>query len=148
MAQVGNSGSRSRLKYGPQGNTVNVASRIEGMTREIGCPLVMSAATVERISVAIPVRRIGKSQLKGIQQPVELFEAITTESAKLSPEYLAAYEQAQNAFEADVFQQAIQLLTNLKSKRTVKDPVADYLLGLATARSSDPLLPASETHTV
>ena len=145
MAQVGNSGSRSRLKYGPQGNTVNVASRIEGMTREIGCPMIVSATTAERISAAIPVRRIGKSQLKGIQQPIELFEAITTASQTLSPEYVARYEQAQNAFDSNDFQQAIQLLTDLKSKRSAKDPVADFLLSQAKVRANDQTLPAVET---
>ena len=50
MAQVGNSGSRTRLKYGPQGNTVNIASRIESMTREVGCPLIISSTTAERVS--------------------------------------------------------------------------------------------------
>lgn len=143
MAQVGNSGSRTRLKYGPQGNTVNIANRIESMTREVGCPLIVSAATAERISAAIPVRGICRSQLKGIQQPIELFEALTNESKQLSPEYIAAYAQAQAAFDAERFQQATQLLTNLKSKQTVTDPVVDYLLGQAKVRAQQPVAPNS-----
>ena len=134
MAQVGNSGSRSRLKYGPQGNTVNVASRIEGMTRKIGCPLVVSAATAERISNAIPVRKIGLTELNGIQQSIELCEALTAESQTLSPEYLADYERAQTAFAENNFQQAIQLLTDLRAKRSEQDPVVDYLLAQAKVR--------------
>ena len=135
---MGNSGSRSRLKYGPQGNTVNVASRIEGMTREIGCPLVVSAATADRISGAMPVRKIGLAELKGIQQSIELCEVLTAESRTLSPEYLAAYEQAQTTFAADNFQQAIQLLTDLKAKRSEQDPVVDYLLAQAKVRPDGP----------
>ena len=156
MAQVGNSGSRSRLKYGPQGNTVNIASRIEGMTREIGCSLIVSAATAERISAAILVRKICESQLKGIQQPVELFEAITVESQILLPDYLAEYERAQTAYDVGNFQQAIQLLTELKSNRSVEDPVVDFLLGRAKAHAHEPAqapvqeatLPISGTYSV
>ena len=155
-AQVGNSGSRSRLKYGPQGNTVNIASRIEGMTREIGCPLIVSAAVAEEISVAIPVRKICNSQLKGIQQPVELFEVTTAESRTSSPEYLAAYERAQTAYDAGNFQQAIQLLKELKSNPSMNDPVVDFLLVRAKAHAQTPTqgpvqknsLPPSENSSV
>jgi len=147
MAQVGNSGSRTRLKYGPQGNTVNIASRIEGMTREIGCPLIVSAATAEKISVALPVRKICKSGLKGIQQPIELFEALTGNSTDLTPEYIAAYKQAQAAFAAERFPQAIQLLTDLKAQQSPPDPVVDFLLSQAKVRSNDPLTPTAPTQT-
>ena len=41
-AHIGNSGSRSRLKYGPRGTTVNLASRMEATTKQIGIPLVIS----------------------------------------------------------------------------------------------------------
>ncbi len=131
MAQVGNSGSRSRLKYGPQGNTVNVASRIEGMTQKIGCPLLVSAATAQRISGAIPVRKIGRSVLKGIQQPIELFQALPLGTPTFSPDYLSAYQRAQAEFDANNFHQAIKLLNDLKSKRSQRDPAVEYLLGQA-----------------
>ena len=35
-ALVGNTGSRSRFKYGPLGHTVNLASRVEGATKRLG----------------------------------------------------------------------------------------------------------------
>ena len=126
------------------------------MTREIGCPLIVSADVAEKISAAITVRKICKSQLKGIQQPVELFEAITAESRTSSPEYLVAYERAQTAYDAGNFQQAIQLLTELESNRSVKDPVVNFLLSRAKAHAHEPAqapaqeatLPASESSSV
>ena len=116
----------------------------------------MSAATAERISAAILVRKICESQLKGIQQPVELFEAITAESRTSSPEYLVAYERAQTAYDAGNFQQAIQLLTELESNRSVKDPVVNFLLSRAKAHAHEPAqapaqeatLPTSESSSV
>lgn len=147
MAQVGNSGSRMRLKYGPQGNTVNVASRIEGMTREIGCRLIVSAATAQRISLVAPVRKICHSELKGIKQPVELYEALDTEYQTFSPQYLAAYERAQTAFDTDNFQQAIGLLNELKSNRPEPDPVVDYLLAQAKSRAASHTKPNTKPNT-
>ena len=126
------------------------------MTQEIGWSLIVSAATAERISAAILVRKICESQLKGIQQPVELFEAITVESQILLPDYLAEYKRAQTAYDVGNFQQAIQLLTELKSNRSVEDPVVDFLLGRAKAHAHEPAqapaqeatLPTSESSSV
>src|SRR4051812_21693517 len=45
LVHVGNTGSRSRTKYGPRGVNVNLASRVEGAAKKIGLPLVLTAAT-------------------------------------------------------------------------------------------------------
>ena len=141
MARVGNSGSRTRLKYGPQGNTVNVASRIENATQEIGCPLIVSATTADRISAAIDTRRIFRSQLKGIQQPVDLFEIIPKSTVPLTPEHYEKYDKALIAYEANDFQKTIVILTELQSNQTQRDPVADFLLGQAKAMSQTDIHP-------
>jgi class 3 adenylate cyclase len=44
-AQVGNTGSRYKFKYGPLGNTVNLASRVQGLTKYVKCRLLVTAAT-------------------------------------------------------------------------------------------------------
>lgn len=137
MAQVGNSGSRTRLKYGPQGNTVNIASRIEGMTQEVGCPLIVSAATADRISAALTVRRICRSQLKGIQQPIDLFEAIPEGSEKLSSDHFRKYDAALSAFESEEFQRTIDLLMDLQARSPTDDPVTNYLLRQAEDRTQN-----------
>ncbi len=142
MAQVGNSGSRTRLKYGPQGNTVNIASRIEGMTQEVGCPLIVSSATADRIAVAMAVRKIYRTQLKGIQQPIDLFEVIPAGRNQLPTDHDQKYSAALAAFESGDFQNTVALLSDLQSSSTVDDPVINFLLSKAKDRVRDKFAPS------
>ena len=71
-ALVGNSGSRQRIKYGPRGICVNIASRIERVTRLWPYPILISADTRSRLAADAVTQRLGKVKLWGIEQAVEL----------------------------------------------------------------------------
>ena len=76
VAQVGNAGSQRRLKYGPRGHTVNLASRVEGATKHFGLSLLISEAVRERISDEFAVRKLCRVRVKGIDGDVRLFELV------------------------------------------------------------------------
>ncbi|MEL7498028.1 MAG: adenylate/guanylate cyclase domain-containing protein [Planctomycetota bacterium] len=72
-AMVGNSGSRSRLKYGPRGMTVNVASRLESLTKELQVPLLISGTTAERIQGVFETKKLQSVPLKGHESAIDLY---------------------------------------------------------------------------
>ena len=73
VASVGNSGSRQRIKYGPRGKTVNIASRLEQLTKQCDTPILISGATAEQTSVFFALQDLGKFGLTGHVEPVDVF---------------------------------------------------------------------------
>jgi adenylate cyclase len=72
-AIAGNVGSPERLNYTVLGDTVNVASRLQGLTKEYNVPLILSGATYERVSAVFPCRLLGKVAVRGRQQETALY---------------------------------------------------------------------------
>jgi adenylate cyclase len=112
MARVGNTGSKRKFKYGPLGNTVNLASRVQGTTKYLKAQLLVTQATRARLAGEFTARRIGKVRVVNIAEPVELFE-LAPPCQPGWTELCAAYEQALAEFESQNFRAAARILGTL-----------------------------------
>lgn len=76
QASVGNTGSTKKFIYGPLGNTVNIASRMQGITKQIGVSGLISGQTAELASRVgkFQTRRLAKARVVGIAQPLDIVE--------------------------------------------------------------------------
>ena len=88
-------GGAGRLNFSVIGDAVNVAARVEAMTREIDRDVLLTPATVEAIGPALSVESTGTHRLRGIGGPIELFAPATpapaaAPSAAVDGEQIAA----------------------------------------------------------
>ncbi len=71
---IGNLGSSRRLSYTAVGDSVNVASRLEGLTRLYNVPIVVSEETMRAAGDGWIARELDLVLVKGRSQPVRVFE--------------------------------------------------------------------------
>ncbi|WP_225782007.1 adenylate/guanylate cyclase domain-containing protein [Xenophilus sp. Marseille-Q4582] len=69
-------GAHDRLAYTAVGDTVNVASRIEGINRELGTRALVSETTAQALDGRLPTRRIDAVELRGRQRPLMVYELL------------------------------------------------------------------------
>jgi adenylate cyclase len=112
VARVGNTGSKRKFKYGPLGNMVNVANRVEGATKFLKLRLLATGATYAAGCRGCDARRIGKVRVNNITAPVELYELHGSNDPAWAS-LKAGYEQALAEFERGEFGPAARELGNL-----------------------------------
>ena len=115
IAQVGNIGSKLRFKYGPLGNPVNIASRVQGVTKQLQIPFLVTAETASRLDRSTPYRRLGQVQLVNVSQPVTICE-IPGRVDDSWYELKARFEEGLELFENQYFSQAYTILSEILKK--------------------------------
>lgn len=66
-AIVGSIGSPKRMEFTAIGSTVNIASRIESLTKTLGTPLLFSAATQHSLGNEMPTREFPAQEIRGVE---------------------------------------------------------------------------------
>jgi adenylate cyclase len=74
LVTVGNMGSEKRFDYTVIGDTVNVASRLEGLNKDYKTHFIISEATKQKLTIPIQSRPLGEATVKGKQQAIKIFE--------------------------------------------------------------------------
>ena len=62
-----------RLEYTALDDTVNVASRLESLSKELGCTIVVGAGTVGRLGDLGKLEPLGLIAVRGRAEPLQLY---------------------------------------------------------------------------
>nr|WP_199313876.1 adenylate/guanylate cyclase domain-containing protein [Leptolyngbya sp. FACHB-671] len=118
----GNIGSQKRMDYTVIGDGVDISSRLEGVTKEYGCDIILSEYTYGLCREHIVVRELDRIRVKGKTKPISIYELIGDRHHTLDDqthEFLALYEQGRSAYTEMNFQQAIRCFE--KAQRLQQD---------------------------
>ena len=112
VCRVGNTGTRQKFKYGPLGDSVNIASRVQGATKYLGSECLMTGTTLELLKPRPPSRRLAKVRVVNIEQPIDLYET-PCDPIEAWPELQKRYEDALEALERKEVEEAQKLVNRL-----------------------------------
>jgi adenylate cyclase len=135
-ASVGNTGSRFKFKYGPLGNAVNLASRVQGLTKYLGVPLLVTRATREALGQGFIARRVVKTRVVNINEPVDLFQIDAAGDTDRAG-FFAASEAALDALEKGDFANAASRSGSLLEQNRGDGPLR-LILSRASAAIFNP----------
>ncbi|MBX7067178.1 MAG: hypothetical protein K1X28_08105 [Parachlamydiales bacterium] len=76
MAMVGNFGSNERLDYTAIGDTVNVASRLEKLSKQLGVQILIGPDTASAVEKFMDVRPLKSVHVEGREAPLLVYELI------------------------------------------------------------------------
>ena len=130
-AVAGKIGTSDQVKVTAFGPVVNLAARLEGMTRHLNTPIIVDEITAERVNlrsnwtseIKVATRRLGVFRPFGLSSPTPLFELFDLNQPK-DPGVLEVYESGLDQFVAGRWDEVRSTLETIASK----DAPAKFLL--------------------
>jgi len=93
LCAVGNFGSDLHFNYSVLGDTVNLASRLEGMTKNYGVPIIIGEKTAQAVPTRFAVLEIDHLQVRGKRELERIFTVLGRADVATSRDFVALNER-------------------------------------------------------
>jgi adenylate cyclase len=125
---LGNIGAGDHYEYGPTGDTVNTASRMDGLNKYLGTEVLASEEIVSEVD-GVLTRELGKFLLKGKAQPIIVHELLgrTEEADDRQKKSCLIFTDALAAFRQKAWEEAIEKFHEAIDNRESDGPARFYI---------------------
>jgi adenylate cyclase len=137
VGNIGAAGTAEKYDFTVIGDAVNLASRLEGVTKKYGIDICIGERVAAHVADLFILRSVDLIIVKGKTKPVEIFTVLDTRKGAEEPPWLAKHEEAMRLYRAAEFPAAEKIWRDIVTE-IPKDGLAKIYIWRCIALQANP----------